>query len=146
MYQNKAVKQYQRINTQSAVMDADPHQLIAMLINGALSRLATTRGSIARQDHAEKGANIGKALDIINGLQSSLDMEAGGEISSNLYNLYDYMTRRLMEASLHNDAAIIDEVVMLLKEIKTGWDNIPIEFHNKTQISPTKNRSAAHAG
>ena len=146
MYQNKAVKQYQSINTQSAVMDANPHQLIAMLINGALSRLATARGSIARQDHAEKGVNIGKALDIINGLQSSLDMDAGGEISSNLYNLYDYMTRRLMEASLHSDVAIVDEVVMLLKEIKTGWDNVPVEFHNKTQASSAQERSAAHAG
>lgn len=146
MYQNKAVKQYQRINTQSAVTDANPHQLIAMLINGALSRLATAKGSIARQDYAEKGANIGKTLDIVNGLQSSLDMEAGGEISSNLYNLYDYMTRRLMEASLHNDAAIIDEVVTLLKEIKTGWDNIPVAFHNKTQTSSAQERSAAHAG
>ncbi len=142
MSSKKAIKQYQRIDTQSAITDASPHQLIAMLINGALGRLAAAKGGIEREDYAEKGTNIGKSVDIINGLQSSLDMEAGGEIAANLYRLYDYMIRRLMEASIHNDASIVDEVSGLLKEIKSGWDNIPAEFHNGT-LAPTATQGQA---
>ncbi|MDD3518387.1 MAG: flagellar protein FliS, partial [Chromatiales bacterium] len=35
-----------------------------------------------------------------------------------------YMTRRLLEANLHNDVERLDEVSGLLKEIKSGWDAV----------------------
>ena len=136
MNSQQAINQYQRVNTQSSIDDASPHQLIAMLINGALSRLSTAKGAIQRQDYAEKGVQLGKSIDIIGGLQSSLDMEAGGDISANLDALYDYMIRRLSEASRNNDMAIVDEVISLLKEIKQGWDGIPQEFHNLSNEKP----------
>lgn len=132
----QAINQYQRVNTQSSIDDASPHQLIAMLINGALSRLSTAKGAMQRQDYAEKGVQLGKSIDIIGGLQSSLDMEAGGDISANLDALYDYMIRRLSEASRNNDMAVVDEVIGLLKEIKQGWDGIPQEFHNLNNPKP----------
>ena len=40
------------------------------------------------------------------------------------------MVRRLTEASVNNNMEIVDEVIALLREIKTGWDGIPTEFHN----------------
>ncbi len=124
-----ATKQYQKVDAQSAVMDASPHQLIAILINGALTRLTTAKGCMQRTDNAGKGEQLGKGMDIISGLQSSLDMQAGGVVSEKLDALYDYMMRRLMQASLSNDMDIVDEVIVLLREIKSGWDNIPTEFH-----------------
>ena len=41
-----------------------------------------------------------------------------------LDRLYDYMQRRLLEANLRNDPAIIDEVSGLLKTVKSAWDEI----------------------
>lgn len=133
MNTRNAVNQYQRVNTQGSIEEASPHQLIAMLINGALTRLSTAKGCMERQDYAEKGVQLGKSMDIITGLQSSLDMEAGGDISANLDALYDYMIRRLSEASIKNDMAIVDEVISLLMEIKMGWDGIPEEFYELTK-------------
>ena len=130
MYNQRAINQYQRVGTQGSINDASPHQLIAMLINGALSRLFAAKGHMERKDHAQKGSNISKTIDIISGLQSSLDMESGGQISANLDALYDYMVRRLSEASTLNDTNIVEEVISLLKEVKTGWDGIPEEFHH----------------
>jgi len=74
---------------------------------------------------AEKGQHISWGISIISGLQSSLDMEAGGEISANLDDLYDYMVRRLGEAGATNDPAILDEITSLLIEVKSAWDVIP---------------------
>jgi len=125
MSDRNAIRQYQKVDTQSGIMDASPHQLIALLINGALSRLSYAKGCIERNDFAGKGEQLGKGIDIINALQGCLDMDAGGEVSVNLNALYDYMLRRLMQASLNNDTAIIDEVTSLLREIKSGWDGIP---------------------
>jgi flagellar protein FliS len=124
-----ATKQYQKVDTQSAIMEASPHQLVAMLISGAITRLSTAKGCIQRKDIAGKGEQIGSSMDIITGLQSSLDMEAGGDISVKLDSLYDYMIRRLMQASIDNDMGLVDEVIGLLREIKGGWDNIPAEYH-----------------
>lgn len=74
---------------------------------------------------AEKGRHISWAISIIGGLQNSLDMKAGGEISANLDNLYDYMIRRLGQAGASNDPAILDEVSILLIEVKSAWDVLP---------------------
>lgn len=119
-----AMKQYKQVSVHSSIMDASPHRLIQMLMEGALERIAQAKGNMMVKNIAAKGENIGKAIEIIGGLQSSLNKEAGGELAENLGNLYDYMVRRLFDANIRNDAAILDEVTGLMVEIKSGWDNI----------------------
>ncbi len=119
-----ALAQYKRINTESALEGASPHQLIQMLLNGALERLSQAKGAMARNDVAQKGVMIGKAVSIIGGLQDSLDTNADEQITGNLDSLYDYMQRRLLEANVKNDSDLLDEVSDLLLTIKDGWDAI----------------------
>jgi len=119
-----AMRQYQSVNTQAQAIEADPHRLIQMLLEGGLTRLAQARGAMQRDQVAEKGELISKAIGIVGGLRQALDMEKGGEIAENLDRLYEYMTTRLMEANLKNDPAIVEEVSELLREVKTGWDAI----------------------
>ncbi|WP_313548560.1 flagellar export chaperone FliS [Pseudomonas sp.] len=124
MYAKSALHHYQQVNTHAQVLEANPHRLIQMLMEGGLSRLAQAKGAMSRGQIAEKGILIGKAIDIIGGLRECLDPEKGGQIASNLNELYLYMTRRLIEANRHNDEAKIDEVAKLLRTIKEGWDGI----------------------
>ena len=119
-----AMRQYQSVNTQAQAIEADPHRLIQMLIEGGLTRLAQARGAMERNQTALKGELVGKAIAIIGGLRQALNLEQGGELAVNLDNLYAYMTTRLMEANLKNDPAILEEVADLLREVKTGWDAI----------------------
>ena len=121
---SKALKQYQQVSTESGVAYASPHRLIQMLMEGAFERIATAKGCIQRHDIPGKGEQIGKAIDIIGGLRDALNMEAGGELAANLDDLYDFMQRRLLEANLHSDIAILDEVANVLRPIKEGWDAI----------------------
>ncbi|MDP1774113.1 MAG: flagellar export chaperone FliS [Methylobacter sp.] len=123
-----AMKQYQQVSVHSGIMDASPHRLVQMLMEGMLEKVALAKGNMANNNIASKGENISKAIAIIGGLQSSLNIEAGGGIAENLNNLYDYMSNRLVVANLHNDEAILDEVVSLMVEIKIGWDGIPEAF------------------
>ncbi|HEY8094813.1 MAG TPA: flagellar export chaperone FliS [Methylobacter sp.] len=120
-----AIKQYQQVSVSSSVMGASPHRLVQMLMEGVLERIAVAKESIARNEVAMKGQNIGRAIDIVGGLQGSLNKEAGGEIAENLNNLYDYMVRRLLEANSQNDESILDEVSNLMIQIKMGWDGMP---------------------
>jgi flagellar protein FliS len=119
-----ALKQYQSVNTQAKAVDASPHRLIQMLMEGGLTRLAQARGAIERDQLAQKGELIGKAIAIIGGLRDGLNLEQGGEIAANLDALYEYMVTRLLEANLKSDAALVDEVAGLLRNVKSGWDGI----------------------
>jgi len=125
-----AMKQYQQVSVHSGIMDASPHRLVQMLMEGALEKIALAKGNMANNEIANKGENISKAIAIIGGLQASLDYDSGGELAENLSNLYDYMANRLVVANLLNDESILDEVSGLMVDIKTGWDGIPDEFKN----------------
>ncbi|MDX1723037.1 MAG: flagellar export chaperone FliS [Pseudomonas sp.] len=119
-----AMKQYQSVNTQAQAVDASPHRLIQMLMEGGLTRIAQARGAMERQQTAMKGELIGKAIAIIGGLREGLDLQQGGELAANLDSLYHYMVSRLLEANVKNDAAPLDEVAGLLRNVKSGWDAI----------------------
>ena len=112
------------MDLQSRTEKASPHQLIQMLIDGAIVRIKAAAGHMERQETTKKAELIGKAIAIIDGLRSSLDMKKGGNIAANLDDLYVYMNRRLLEANIENNAQYLTEVCSLLEEIKGAWDSI----------------------
>ena len=116
---------YGSMATESNVAYASPHRLVQMLLEGALDRLATAKGCIERKDIEGRSKQISWAMSIIQGLRTGLDMEAGGAIAVNLNDLYAYMTRRLLDANIDNDAKPVAEVSDLLLEIKSAWDAMP---------------------
>jgi flagellar protein FliS len=127
MYSTGANK-YRQVGATSEVAGADPHRLIQMLMEGALTRMSQAKGMIKTKNHEGKAKLLGRVMDIISTLQSSLDHDQGGDLSANLERLYDYMNRRLLEASSANDTAMIDEVMALLLDVKSGWDGIRDEY------------------
>jgi flagellar protein FliS len=119
-----AMKHYKQVSIHSSLMDASPHRLVQMLMEGVLEKIAEAKGNMLNQYIARKGKDIGTAITIIANLQASLNLEAGGEVAVNLDSLYDYMCRRLVLANSNNDETILDEVMSLMLEIKSGWDGI----------------------
>lgn len=112
---------YRQTQVESAVMEADPHRLVALLLNGACDRIRLAEACLEREDHARKGKAIGEACAIVGHLNGSLDHEAGGEIAGNLSALYDYVSRRLTEANLHNSSEALRESLALLSEVGSAW-------------------------
>lgn len=121
----EALKQYRQLGLETQIDNASPHRLIQLLMEGALERLNGAKAAMERGDTATKGALIGKAMGIISGLRSSLDMSVEGtDLPERLDSLYDYMGRRLLEASAANKGEMVAEVIDLLKTVKSGWDGI----------------------
>lgn len=104
--------------------DASPHRFIQMLFEGALERIAQAKGAIAAQMYEVKGERLNKAIDIVAGLRGCLNDAEGGELAANLDALYDYIIRRLFEANANSDIEILDQVSVLLGDIKQAWDGI----------------------
>ena len=132
---NSALSQYKSVSVATGIEDATPHRLVQMLMEGALDKIASAKGHMLRNEIAEKGQYISWAISIISGLQSSLNMDVEGSLSQNLFDLYDYMVRRLAEAGASNNPDILDEVASLLAEIKSGWDVIPEQLNAESRQS-----------
>lgn len=130
MNAQSAVSAYKTLKNQKALDDASPHQLIELMLSGALERVVSAMGAMERNETAEAGESIGKAISIVDSLRVSLDVEKGGEMAENLRDLYDYMMRRLLETSVSQQPELLSEVADLLKQIKAAWDQIPSEFHH----------------
>lgn len=120
-------EQYRQIGVSTRVVDADPHKLVSLLLEGASERMRRAEAFIAKGDQALKGKAIGEACAIIGQLNGSLDHVAGGEVAGNLSALYDYIVQRLTEANLNNDATALQESLVLLGEIESAWNAIPSE-------------------
>jgi len=136
-YPNRGIEQYRKFGAQSEIKIADPHRLIQMLTEGALERISRAKNFMQHNDIAEKGRHISWAISIIEGLRLSLDLEKCGEIAANLDVLYDYMNRRLVQANAENNATFLDEVVSLIREIKSGWDAIPEDVRTVARPKPS---------
>lgn len=120
-----AVNAYESVQVDAAVLGASPYELIGKLLARAVEAIIEAKEQTQNGDIPGKAQNIKIATSIISdGLRSSLNIEAGGEIAANLDGLYDYMLRQLVKAHAENNIELLDEVVTLLQEIKVGWDGI----------------------
>ncbi|MGR6862145.1 flagellar export chaperone FliS [uncultured Aliivibrio sp.] len=127
-----SLQAYKKVSIDSQLSAASPHKVIQMLMAGAIERLIQGKAAMQQGNTAVKGERLGKALDIVISLRTCLSMDDGGDIASNLDSLYDFMIRQISQANQNNESQPIDDVVEMLREIKSAWDQIPAEFHNLT--------------
>lgn len=137
MNNQKGVAAYQQMDLQTKVATADPHEVITLLMQGAIDRIEQAKGFIQQKDYSQKSKMINKCVDIVNGLRAALNMKEGGEITEQLDSLYDFMVRHLFIANKENSETKLDEVADLIRTIMSGWKEIPQsvrqEFQSNTE-------------
>ena len=115
---------YRSTAVETRVHEADPHTLIALMLEGAIQRLRTAEACVGSGDIALKARAASEAGAIIDSLSGCLDRAQGGEIAERLEGLYDYASRRVAIANLGNDAAGFAEVAALLDDVFSAWKQI----------------------
>lgn len=116
--QNTAYNAYK----QNSITTASPGELTLMLYNGCIKFLHYAKKAMEENNVTIKNTNLQKAQSIISELMITLNMEY--EISHQMYSLYDYMNRRLIEANIKNDIEIVDEVIGLVTEFRDTWKEV----------------------
>ena len=106
------------------VMAADPVRLVAMLYDKAVASLKAAVQAIHKDEIEVRWKNSHRAREIINHLFTTLDLEKGGEIASNLEALYAYMLQRLLDVDVKNDARAAEEVIELLEPLRASWSEL----------------------
>lgn len=98
-----------------------------MLYRGALGAVRDARRFLAEGHIAERSRSISKAYEIVVELHAALDRQGGGEISSRLAALYDYLLRRLLEANTKQSDAVLADVFGLLSTLSEAWEHTRLE-------------------
>jgi len=109
---------------ETAVTTQTQGKLIVMLYEGAIKFLKLAITEIEAKNPEAKGKYISKAMDIINELDVVLDMEAGGEVASNLRRLYLFMVAHLNKANREQSIPKVQDVIKLLEELNQSWKAI----------------------
>lgn len=104
---------------QNSVMTASPQELTLMLYNGCLKFMKLAKKAMHENKIEEKNTNLIKAQAIIQELSYTLDPAI--ELSKGLAQLYDYMYRQLVEANMKNDETVLEEVEVLITELRDTW-------------------------
>jgi flagellar protein FliS len=121
----KAIESYGDVKVTTGVSNANSIELIQMLFDGLLESLSAARGHIQHGAIADKSKALGRASRIVLGLQGALDFNQGGDLASNLNELYSYVTKRIFHINVRNDLEALDEIYGLMSEIREAWNEVP---------------------
>ncbi|KGX86805.1 flagellar export chaperone FliS [Pontibacillus marinus] len=106
----------------NSVETASPGELTLMLYNGCLKFIRLAKKGIEESNYELKNTNIQKAQKIIQELMVTMNPEY--KITEEIMPLYDYINRKLMEANLHNDTAMLDEAAELVTDFRDTWKEV----------------------
>lgn len=114
---NPYLKQYKK----NQVETASPEKILILLYDGAIQFLNKAKTSLAEGDAGEFHHSLVKCEKIIIEFMNSLDMEKGGSLAENLYSLYQYYNRLLVEAGVSKNITKVDEVLLHLTNLRNTW-------------------------
>ena len=114
---NPYLKQYK----QTQIDTTPKEQILVMLYEGAVRFLHLAKEGFAENNIEKIHNNIIKVQNIITEFQVNLDMEAGGEFSQTLFDLYEFLSRQLVKANVRKDTEALDIVIKHMTELRDTW-------------------------
>lgn len=112
---------------ETRVKTASPAQLVVMLYDEAVKQCDIALGYMKAdlgknpQDIEKVNKALGKVQDIITELMAGLDFDAGGEIAENLFSLYVWFSRQILDANLTKDVKLVATVRTMMDELRSAW-------------------------
>lgn len=102
----------------------DRGKILLMMYDGAIRFIQEAKYRMDKHDKSGQGVFIGKAINVISELNTSLNKEAGGEIAISLERLYNYITRELTNSNIKNITQPLDVCIRILNNLKEAWAEV----------------------
>ena len=106
----------------SKVLTASPAELTLMLYEGAIKFCNIAEVAIEQNDIQKAHTNIVKTQRIIDYLRQTLDMKY--KVAEDFERIYVYLSKRLVEANMKKDKAILEEVNEHLRSVRDTWKEV----------------------
>ncbi|WP_338021106.1 flagellar export chaperone FliS [Bacillus piscicola] len=116
---------------QNALQTASPGDLTLLLYNGCLKFIAKADQALAANNIEEKNKYIIRAQDIIRELMVTLKTDS--ETGENMFQLYDFIHRRLVDANVNNDNKALEEARELVTDFRDTWKEM-IKLERKQRL------------
>lgn len=131
---NDPVHAYKEIQ----IKTANQIRLIVMLYDGAIRQVNRALDLLAEGHRRYDAVNtcLVAAQDIISELMASLDFEKGGTLAKNLFSIYTFLNRQLLDANLRKDPAPVAVVKRLLTQLRDAWEEISTKKGLEEQVQP----------
>ncbi|MDB2497731.1 flagellar protein FliS [Alphaproteobacteria bacterium] len=130
MKRNHVTQAYQNAEMQALQETDDPHKVILTMLEALVKSMTVFELNVDLRnggDNELKSKHFARALIIIYALQSALDFEKGGEISNNLFQLYEFARQQLMADLNKGFANGTPDATRALKEILEAWQSLKID-------------------
>lgn len=102
------------------VTTCSPGDLLLLLMNGAIRFAAEADQAMEQGDRARAGEKIGRCHAIVEQLAAGLDPTDTTGLCDDLAALYAFCMRRLSDANLAQDRAILAEVPRVIRPVRDG--------------------------
>lgn len=103
------------------IMTASPARRVAMLLDKAISCLNDALRAIEAGDIEARWRANKRAMEIVECLWGTLDMEKGGEIAANLDKLYKFLLVHMPDIDIHNDPKPARDAISILDPLRRSW-------------------------
>ena len=115
-----AVEAYRKVLVQAD----SPVGLVVMLYDTSLTSLRRAIDAAQRVDIQQRTEHLNHVLEVVGHLQSTLDMERGGEVSHILWAFYAYIRRQLLAASFDNSVELLSAVETQIATLRDAWRQV----------------------
>ena len=114
------------VATAARVMSASPLELILIMYDQFFELIPDIKRSIERKSAAAMEPDSERAQAIIDELINALDFDV--EISKDLGAIYFYVRNRILEANIHFDAAIWDDIESVMRPLYEGFKDAERQY------------------
>ncbi|MCB0422934.1 MAG: flagellar export chaperone FliS [Bdellovibrionales bacterium] len=105
----------------TSVESASREKLLLLMYEGAIKFTKRSIMACESGDIAERGQNIGRAYDIILELMNTLNHDLGGDVASNLEQLYMFIIDQYTKANLSGETKPLKDALQILETLHQGW-------------------------
>lgn len=105
----------------NAILQARPEQLQLMLYDGAIRFALQGRDALAKKDYETSYEKLSRAQKIVLEMEAGLRPEVHREICEQMTSLYNFVYRKLVDASVQRDTELIDDALKILRHQRETW-------------------------
>ncbi|MAI97386.1 MAG: flagellar biosynthesis protein FliS [Rhodobacteraceae bacterium] len=120
---DKVAKAYRKTDMFGAAEAKDPETVVIMVMEELIKAVSSFHKNISLKsgDLITRSKTFSRSISVIYMLQSSLDLEKGGQLASDLFRIYEYLRIHLIKdlrtGSVNKSSIALNSIV----DIKEAW-------------------------
>ncbi|MEG1686291.1 MAG: flagellar export chaperone FliS [Angelakisella sp.] len=125
---------------QQSVMTMTQGEMLVKLYDEVIKQMSGACRSIGEKDYPQTNEALKKVQLILGYLDSTLDRRYG--VSAGLSSLYDFFIRQTVTANVKKDAALLEEIIPLITELRDTF----VQAEKLARMSQTTSRATYNLG